>query len=269
MSTTLITILLVGFSCLTGLILAWSLTAAWEGMPGEWFCDYREIPGRRDSREDDATKRSRFLLRTAVFAWYLSALMWGLMTGSRVQATRPEEEIAFLILSAIVTVWVLGLILMSDKKYQIIPDQLVVLLCACGVVRTSALTWLATHSLRSVLGVLSVHAAAGFVCAGLFFLLGSGAGLLVKIKDGLLSKEDLAKCSDAFGMGDVKFLFAIGMLLGVEGGLWTLILASLACGLCAGVLLIAGRLKAGSPHPFGPYLCVAASVILLVQIMSL
>jgi prepilin signal peptidase PulO-like enzyme (type II secretory pathway) len=88
---------------------------------------------------------------------------------------------------------------------------------------------------------------------------------------------DLAKCGpveavtdllimprEAMGMGDVKFMGAIGAFLGWQATLFTLIASSFIGGFMGLALVLIGRKDWQSRIPYGPYLTVGALLWLLL-----
>ena len=69
---------------------------------------------------------------------------------------------------------------------------------------------------------------------------------------------------DAFGFGDIKFLFLIGCWLGFKGIYLTLLLSLYIGGLFTIVLIIFNRISKKGKIPFGPYLSISAYIVGIV-----
>jgi leader peptidase (prepilin peptidase)/N-methyltransferase len=69
------------------------------------------------------------------------------------------------------------------------------------------------------------------------------------------------------GLGDVKFMAAAGIWVGVAGLPVLLMIAALTALFCAGVMQLAGRqLNARSSLPFGPFLAIGLLVVSGLQL---
>ena len=69
---------------------------------------------------------------------------------------------------------------------------------------------------------------------------------------------------DAFGFGDIKFLFLIGCWLGFKGIYLTLLLSLYIGGLFTIILIIFKRISKKGRIPFGPYLSISAYIVGIV-----
>ncbi len=143
---------------------------------------------------------------------------------------------------AVVFVWMsiaLGLI---DLEHQILPD---------------VITYPAV-----VLGI------AGSLAGGLTTPLEAGLGIVVGggIPIAVIVLYKAVRGIEGMGFGDVKYLAAIGAVLGVMGCLWVLIVAAILGALVGVGLMIAGRGDGRTALPFGTFLAVASIVYLLVPL---
>lgn len=95
-------------------------------------------------------------------------------------------------------------------------------------------------------------------------LLGAGVGLFGVLALALIGTWIFKK--EAMGGGDVKLMGGIGALVGWEGVLSTMILASFTALVYAVFLMIVRRKKKTDPIPFGPFLSIGALVNLFYLI---
>ena len=124
--------------CLFGSALGWSLMAAWEHMPARWLCDYGQPPPVRAENVHKSVRIWKKIFCAAGFGCYTVLSGWGADAESSVRTIFADTKTALSFASMLLAVWLLGLVLLADKNYQIIPDQLVVLLVLVGVLRASA-----------------------------------------------------------------------------------------------------------------------------------
>jgi leader peptidase (prepilin peptidase)/N-methyltransferase len=72
--------------------------------------------------------------------------------------------------------------------------------------------------------------------------------------------EQMALPREAMGLGDVKFLGAIGAFIGWQGAIFSLMVSSMI-GAAAGLILILLRRREWSSRmPYGPYIALAAVI---------
>jgi len=68
----------------------------------------------------------------------------------------------------------------------------------------------------------------------------------------------LLRGEEGMGWGDVKYLAAIGAVVGIDGCLWVLVVAAVVGALYGGVLIVTGRGSGKTALPFGSFLAAAA-----------
>lgn len=132
------------------------------------------------------------------------------------------------------------IVIISDYQTMIIPDELlafsIILLLPCIWIQTG---W-------SGLGIAIVEGFGSFI---LMFL-------IKKIGDFMFKKESM-------GGGDIKLMFLFGIVLGFEMSAVSIFIASFI-GLPVSLWIL--YKKKNHEMPFGPFLAVAAIIILLLQI---
>jgi leader peptidase (prepilin peptidase)/N-methyltransferase len=130
-----------------------------------------------------------------------------------------------------------------DVRHGIIPDWLNLTIAALGLLQTAM-----------VGGLLAGLAATleGAAVGAVFWLL---RRLYFQIRK-----------TQGLGLGDVKFLAAAGVWVGIAGLPMLLLVAALSALVCAGTLQLAGRrLSRQTALPFGPFLAIGLLVALGLQ----
>ena len=69
----------------------------------------------------------------------------------------------------------------------------------------------------------------------------------------------------AFGLGDVKLLVGVGLMLGLVRAFSGIVIGLFASGVVLGVLLVARRIGRRSYVPFGPFLILGAMWAVLIR----
>lgn len=126
---------------------------------------------------------------------------------------------------------ILVVVLISDLKYQIIPDRIIY----PGIV------------LMFILRIF-VHPL-GFWD----YIIGAFVGGVLLFIIAIISRGGM-------GGGDIKLFFLLGLALGWQGTLLTLLIAVFAGTLVGVILLLSGKVKRGEPIAFGPYIVVGAII---------
>jgi len=143
------------------------------------------------------------------------------------------------LVGALLFTWIIIGLIFIDLDYQLLPDQLTLLLLWIGLLLSVNTVF--TNSHDAILG-----AAAGY----LVFAIVQGAFKLATGKIGM-------------GQGDYKFLAGLGAYLGWQQLPIIILLASITC-IIFGVTHMAMKQQWKSvPLPFGPYLAVAGWVCLM------
>ncbi len=133
-------------------------------------------------------------------------------------------------------------IILSDLRYQIIPDEIHIALIICGILRLFILNidpqnviifQFLSIPLLQKLAMMFVAGMAVMLPLLLIFLLTKGGGM---------------------GFGDVKFAYIMGFILGIKGGLVALYLAFVVGGLVALTLMLFQKAKLKTKIAFGPFL---------------
>ena len=89
-------------------------------MPAEWLCDYDEDPTEE--------LMSRDLQRVKSMPWkYIFSMLFVVLN-----MTLIREDLQFALASSF-TLWLLLELAIADVKYNILPDQLIILLAVCSV----------------------------------------------------------------------------------------------------------------------------------------
>ncbi len=137
-----------------------------------------------------------------------------------------------MLVKAIVMFILLLIISVIDFRYRIIPNFMVAITLAIGI-------------------IFSLLVRASFFDIILGMLAGGGILFL------------LALVPNAMGGGDIKLMFAIGAFLGFNRTLWALLVAFILCSLLS-IALILTKIKGTKDYiPFGPFLSVGSFISLL------
>ncbi len=133
--------------------------------------------------------------------------------------------------------------LIIDYKLQIIPNRLNLTMFEIGLF----LTFL--YGIANV--NIGVNMLLGMVAGGAIFL-------IITLLGGLIAGKE------AMGFGDVKLMGALGLYFGLSGIIAISLIAFLL-GAIISVVLLSARIKKSSEYiPFGPFIVIAALIVLFV-----
>lgn len=126
---------------------------------------------------------------------------------------------------------ILVVVLISDLKYKIIPDRIIY----PGIV------------LMFILRIF-IHP------------LGFSSYIIGALSAGILLFIIAIVSRGGMGGGDIKLFFLLGLVLGWQGALLTLLISVFLGTLVGIILLLSGHVKRGEPIAFGPYIVVGAVI---------
>ena len=118
----MVKVVIIAVYVVVGIVLGNGSVYVFNHLPAKWLCDYGEIPA------EDKLKRQR--ITSTPWKVIFSCLL--VLVGVYLSTIDPLYAAA-----AVVTAFLLILISISDAKYMIVPDEIVIALgiCACGFVR--------------------------------------------------------------------------------------------------------------------------------------
>ncbi len=169
-----------------------------------------------------------------------------LLTGVLFLLSYLEFGLNFKFIIAITFISILIIISISDIKYYIIPDE--VLIVGTIIILIEFIINVIINDIGFFNGILMplLNGAGAFAVLYLFKVLG----------DALFQKESL-------GGGDIKLLFFVGLTIGFDMSIVTIFIASFIALPLSIISLIRCN---NNVLPFGPYLSLAATIIMLTSL---
>lgn len=197
-------------------------------MPAEWLCDYDEDPSEE--------LKSRDVQRVKSMPWkYLFSMLFIV-----INMTLIREDLQFAIATSLV-LWLLLELSIADVKYNILPDQLIILLAVCSI---------------------------GFIPYkdGFWELLAGGIiAFVIIFTIALIGK--LSYRNNTMGGGDIKLFTAIGFICGSFGSFFILIGSYMLLALHAIFLLVYAvakpEYKLREYMPMAPYISIITAIYLI------
>ena len=193
-------------------------------MPASWLCDYGETPS--EELLNPTTQR----IKSNPWKYLFSM-------GFVILNTKLVVDDWQFALAASAALWILLELALSDKKYSIVPDQLLILLAVTAI------------------GVIPFHSSWKAP------LLGALIGFSIMMLIALVGK--LAYRRDTLGGGDIKLFSALGLIAGPKGILFIFAATTLLSAACFAYLLAKKRVKITDSLPMVPYIATAAAFYLV------
>ena len=172
---------------------------------------------------------------TFVLTWYFSHQFYG---------TFPLH------IMHIVIAGILIVMLLSDIRYQIIPDEMQIALFVAGLWRFFFLTVNINLPLFPQIWNIEYLLLVGQLLAG---------GIIVGIP---LLLVFLVTKGKGMGFGDVKLTFNMGIVSGLWNGLYALYIAFIVGGIVGGIILLMKKGGLKSKIAFGPFLILGTYIML-------
>ena len=205
-------------------------------MPASWLCEYGETPPQEIT--DPYVQRVKGWPWRWVYSGGLACLcirlvfapihhLPGGFYGLPLEQAQLLGQCQFA-LAGLVACWAMLILGLADLKYQILPDQFVIMLALASM------------------GFLPFHENLWQPLGGL--ALGGGVMLMVA------AMGTAAFGKEVMGFGDVKLCAAMGLGLGLKGMIFVLAAASLLSGTYAAIGLARRKLHKDDMRPLGPWL---------------
>ncbi|MCQ2551561.1 MAG: A24 family peptidase [Clostridia bacterium] len=190
-------------------------------MPQKWLLDYGQEPFEEEGQR----------IKSYPFKYLMVAFM-------AICAVKLSLGDIYIALGSLMAIWALMLIAIADKKYQIIPDQLVI------VLMMSAISF--------------VHRYVSYKVPLFGGLIAFGVMVLIALLGKLIYRRYV------IGGGDIKVYTALGIIFGARGFLAIFIMATLLSAVHFGYLLIRKKAKKDEERPLAIYIFLAALIYLVI-----
>lgn len=220
----------IGIVCLAaviaGVFLGNGAVYFFNRIPGKWLVDYGEEP------DEELLRPTSQRVKSTPWKYVFTGMF--IVLGIRLGLDDPLYAIPSLL-----ALWLLLEMSMADIKYQIVPDQLIMLLMICGI------------------GFVSHH-------SGGFWDLIYGAAIGFGILFGLAFLTRLIYGTPAIGGADIKLFGALGLATGPTGIVFIMIATTF---LSAGHfiwLMIRKKAKLSDNRPMIPYIALSTALYMVL-----
>ncbi|MBO4235986.1 MAG: prepilin peptidase [Firmicutes bacterium] len=190
-------------------------------MPARWFCDYGETPTHE--------MLDTSIQRVKSHPW--KYLFTGAFIVLNIKLFTDDWQFA---LAATCAIWLLLELSLADKKFNIVPDQLLILLAITAI------------------GFLPFHSSWKNCLFGA--LIGFGVVAAIAFVGRLAYKRD------AVGGGDIKLFAVLGLISGVYGIVFILATSALLSAWHFIYLIIRSKAKITDTRPMVPYIAIASII---------
>ncbi|MCI8353245.1 MAG: prepilin peptidase [Clostridia bacterium] len=203
------------------------------------WCNDRMIEDKKifskDMLDKNKRKKPNYILMVIMAALYISLVyFFGIHKGL-------YENLNLIKFSLLIPMLVSAL--MIDYKLQIIPNRLNLTMFEIGLFLTF------------IYGINNINIAVNML---LGMVAGGGIFLIITLLGGLIAGKE------AMGFGDVKLMGALGLYFGLSGIIVIALIAFLL-GAIISVVLLATKIKKTDEYiPFGPFIVIAALIVLFV-----
>jgi len=223
----LIPCLFAAFGIALGSLSLWILNR----MPAKCFCDYDETPDERHT--PPRVGKWQGIICTGLLAAAFACL-----------AARFGLSVTGISLCLFCTV--IAMIALSDIKFCIIPDELIIAGCAFAVA-------------AALPGVLSGSDWRMWLSPIFGAAVGGGIILIINLVGRILYKKD------ALGMGDLKLMLICGIACGTTGTVIAILAGILSAGIFYAVCILLRKVRSDAYLPLGPFLVIGVALDLCFE----
>lgn len=200
--------------------------------PKKWLSDYGEKEGNKGLQY--RPWRGVFSMVFIASGIYISERIW--------LSNLDKWQMVALFMAFMITFIILVLIGLADFKYKVIPDQLIVILAVTAISFSPYKDGFLEPLWGSLVGVLT------------FALLN------------LIFKRTYHR--NVIGKGNVKLMFAIGLLMGLQGTVAVMIFTFVMAGIFLSLRIVRGDLRKRDELSLAPFISAACYLCLLFDIGS-
>lgn len=190
-------------------------------MPAKWFCDYGQEPTEEIISSDTQRVKS--------YPWKFVLTMLFVVINIKL----VMEDIQFAV-AASISLWIMLELAISDIKYRLVPDELLILLAV------------------GAMGFLP------YLSGWKECLLGAATGFLIVFVPAVIGK--MAYKRDTIGGGDIKLFTVIGFICGISGVLTIFMISTFISAAYFIILIASKKIKRSDSLPLVPHVAIATGI---------